>query len=203
MLITAPSGSGKSNVIQNLLWNDNFYKGYFDNVVFISPTIYEDKTAQHLFKIQETDEKLLLSDDIEHLDDIINNIVKSQHENNEENEHVLLVLEDCIGAIKATSTITNLIMRLRHYRISVIIVTQYYRAIPPKIRENCNAYLFFANNNQTEVDKIIEEIGSRFPDFKNKLTYATDEPYSFLFVKSSTKQLYKKFDELLYEWGKK
>lgn len=200
MLITAPSGSGKSVVIQNLLFNDNFYHNYFDHIVFISPTLYEDKTAQHLFKIQESDEKLQLSDDVDNMDSIIDNLLKYQHENNEENEHIILILDDCVGIIKSTSMITNKIMSLRHYRISVIIVTQYYRAIPPKIRENCNAYLFFANNSHKEVEKITEEIGARFPNFKYYLDGATAEPFSFLYIKSDKKQLYKKFDEVLYDW---
>jgi hypothetical protein len=200
MLINAPSGSGKSVVIQNLLFNDNFYHNYFDNIVFISPTLYEDKTAQHLIKIQETDNRLCLSDDVDNLDNIINGLLKYQEENNENGEHTILILDDCVGIIKATSLITNKIMSLRHYRISVIIVTQYYRAIPPKIRENCNAYLFFANNSHKEIEKISEEIGARYKNFKDYLDEATSEPYSFLYIKSDKKQLYKKFDKLLYDW---
>ena len=203
MLINAPSQSGKSNVIQNLIFNKNFYYGCFDSIVFVSPTLYEDKTAQHMIHNanldDDDDETIILRDDPENLDEIIEKIIKYQTENRDDNEQVLLILDDCIGTINKSSSINSFIMKARHYRVSIIISTQYYRAVDPKIRENCNAYLFFLNHSSKEVEKINEEIGVKFKNFKEYYDYATDAPYSFLYVNSKKSQLYKKFDELLVD----
>jgi hypothetical protein len=195
LLVNAPSGSGKSNMIQNLLFNDNFYKGMFDYTVYLSPTIHEDKTAQHMRDMD--DEKLILSDDVDKLDILVDNLMERQASDEHRDEHVLLVLDDCIGLIKKGSKLNTAIMKLRHYNVSVIMVTQYYRSVDPKVRENCSQYIFYKNANATEVKKIIDEVGGRFDDFKRYYDYATGEPYCFLFVDGY--RLYKNFETLLYD----
>jgi hypothetical protein len=195
LLVNAPSGSGKSNMIQNLLFNDNFYKGMFDYIVYLSPTIHEDKTAQHMREMD--DEKLILSDDVDKLDILVDNLMERQADDEHRDEHVLLVLDDCIGLIKKGSKLNTAIMKLRHYNVSVIMVTQYYRSVDPKVRENCSQYIFYKNANATEVKKIIDEVGGRFDDFKKYYEHATGEPYCFLFVDGY--KLHKNFDKLLYD----
>ena len=194
-LINAPSGSGKSVLNQNFIWNDNFYKDLFDYIIYLSPTIYEDKTAQHMHKID--DGKLIVSDEVDKLDVVISNLIERQSEEDHKGDHVLLILDDCIGLIKKGSALNTAIMKLRHYRVSVIMVTQYYRAVDPKVRENCSAFIFFKNANLTEVKKIVDDVGGGYDDFKKYYKYATKQPYSFLYVNG--RRLYKNFDELLYD----
>jgi hypothetical protein len=196
-LINAPSGSGKTNMIQNLLFNDNFYRGMFDRVIYLSPTVFEDKTLQHMRRMAEDSRNnLIISDQVERLGDLIQNLIESQMGGE---DHVLLVLDDCIGLIPKGSPINTFIMKARHYRISIIMVTQYYRGIDPKIRENSNAYIFYANANLTEVRKIEDEIGNNFKDFKKYYQLATEQPYNFLFVHGH--KLYHNFTDLLYVKG--
>jgi hypothetical protein len=200
MLLNAPSQSGKSNVIQNLIFNKNFYAdNCFDTIVFVSPTIFEDTTAKHMPQIAEYDEKLVLRDDPDNLDSIIDKLVEYQTEHHEENEHILLIMDDCISNINKSSAINKFIMKARHYRISIIIATQYYRAVDARVRENCNAYLLFLNHSHKEIEKVHEEIGNKFKNFEEYYDYATDQPFSFLYVNIKKGQLYKKFDELLVD----
>jgi hypothetical protein len=194
-LINAPSGSGKSVLNQNFIWNDNFYKDLFDAIIYLSPTIYEDKTAQHMHKME--DSKLIISDEVEELDTLISNLMERQSEEEHKDDHILLILDDCIGLIKRGSKLNTAIMRLRHYRVSVIMVTQYYRGVDPKVRENCSSFIFFKNANMSEVKKIVDEVGGGYDNFKKYYKYATSEPYCFLYVNG--RRLYKNFDELLYD----
>ena len=47
--IFAPPGSGKSNLISNLILRDEYFKDLFPNGVYIvSPTILQDLTSAHL-----------------------------------------------------------------------------------------------------------------------------------------------------------
>lgn len=195
MLINAPSGSGKSNMIQNLLFNDNFYKDKFSLTVYVSPTVYDDRTAQWMHKMDS--DKLVLTDRVEELDTIIENLIARQHEDEHKQDHILLILDDCIGLIKRGSKINTFIMRCRHSRISVAMVTQMYRAVDPKIRENSSCYIFYKNANDTEVRKIMDEIGGRFENFKAYYDYATSKPYHFLYIDGY--KLYRDFDMLLYD----
>ena len=51
LLMISPIRTGKSTIISNLLLNSHFYgQDYFDEVMCISPTIYNDKTSRFLKK---------------------------------------------------------------------------------------------------------------------------------------------------------
>lgn len=195
LLVNAPSGSGKSTMVQNLLWRREFYKDRFDMIYYLSPTIFEDTTAEHMHAMQ--DSRLVLSDQVDKLDILIQNLIERQSSNEYQGDHVLLVLDDCVGLIRRGSMINTFIMKCRHYRISVIMVTQYYRGVDPKLRENSSSYIFYKNANATEVRKIVDEIGGRFPDFKMYYDYATEVPYNFLYVNGN--RLYRNFSELIYD----
>lgn len=202
MVINAPSESGKSVLVQNTIFNDQFYcndkgESVFDLIVFVSPTVYEDTTTKPMLTIES--DKLVVSDDVENLDKIIMDLIEMQTERRDEREHILLVLDDCIGNIPRGSKLNTFIMKARQWRISIIICTQYYKGIDPKIRENTNAYIFFLNQSLSEVDKIRDEVGNKFKNFDKYYEYATNEPYSFLFVNVKKGRLYKKFDELLVD----
>jgi hypothetical protein len=186
--------SGKSNLIMNMIYNDNMYHKAFDQVIFISPTIHQDLTLE---KMREDDEIIKL-DDPEDLDDILKKIVDSQQEEENENDHLLLVIDDCLGYIKSGSYLNFLCTRYRHYRLSLIITSQDFRSIPNKIRQNATGYIIWKTNNQKELDKIIQEFGGMFKDFLLYYNEATDKPYNFLFMNLRNLSLYHNFDKLLY-----
>ncbi len=185
--------SGKSNLIMNVIYNDNMYHKAFDQVIFISPTIHQDLTLE---KMREDDEIIKL-DDPEDLDDILKKIVDSQQEEENENDHLLLVIDDCLGYIKPASYLNFLCTRYRHYRLSLIITSQDFRSIPNKIRQNATGYIIWKTNNKKELNKILEEFGSLFEGFEKHYKEATDKPYNFLFMNLRNLSLYHNFDTLL------
>ena len=51
LLMISPIRTGKSTIINNLLLNSNFFgQDFFDEVMCVSPTIYNDKTSRFLKK---------------------------------------------------------------------------------------------------------------------------------------------------------
>jgi len=152
--------SGKSNLIVNLIYNNNFYKKIFDNIVYISPTVYIDNTLQHL-----DDDDVLKFDNPEKLDDILKTVVESQNEDNHKKEHTLIIIDDCLP-LKRGSYLTYLATRYRHFRISLIITSQDYRSVPNIIRANASGYLIFKTSNKKEYKKLEDEFGSLFDNFE-------------------------------------
>ena len=195
LLVIAPTGGGKGVVIQNMLFNDQFYRDMFDLIVYVSPTIHEDRTASHMREME--DDKLILRDDVENLDRLLTELIDMQGQSDNKDRHTLLVLDDTIGLIKAGSKINSAIMSLRHHRISVIMVTQYYKGVSPRIRVNTSAFVFFKNANRAEVKKVIDELSGQYEDFEKYYRYATKSRFSFLFVDGT--RLYKNFTTLLYD----
>lgn len=199
LAIVAPTKSGKSNLIVNLLKNYHFgYNDAFKEIYYISPTVGIDDTLK---SINEDDDiiKINEEDDLKYLDDILNDIVKRQKaKDKDKREPVLIVLDDCLDYLKKSKRLDSLPSYCRHYNISIIITTQVYNALPTKLRKNCSAYLIARIYNNKDLQNIEEEIGANFHDFKDNYDNATKEKYSFLYVDNRNIELWKNFDELLW-----
>ena len=200
MALISPTRSGKSTTIVNLLKNSYFgYDDIFKEIYYISPTVGIDETLR---SINEDDDiiKIDQEEDLQYLDDILNDIVKSQKsKSKEEREPVAIFLDDCLDYLKKSKRLDSLPSYSRHYNISIIITTQVYNALPTKLRKNASAYLIARIYNNKDLQNIEEEIGANFHDFKNNYDKATKEKYSFLFVDNRNIELWKNFDELLWQ----
>jgi zona occludens toxin (predicted ATPase) len=201
-LITAVTKSGKSVGIVNLLYNDsiNFKKQFPPgNIFYISPTVQLDDTLKAVMK----DDDIVKIDDFESLDNldtILSEIVKEQKETPEdERENVLIILDDCISYLKS-KVLANLTTKNRHYRISLVITTQSFRAVNQVLRKNATCHLFYKMYNKKEIDAINEEILSGFEDGLKYYKIATEKPYSFLYANCRQMELYERFENKL--WSK-
>jgi hypothetical protein len=200
MCIHAPSRSGKSVVLTNFLYNDAFnFKKRFDKIIFISPTILIDQTLQYA-RDDEDVVKLHEEEFLENLDVVIRNILKEQKEHHDKEEPIdtLLILDDCLAYLKNKS-LSYLSTKNRHYGLSMIVTSQYYKKIDPVIRANATHWLFFKTNVEKEHMNVVEDMNS-FPKFEEHYKVATNEPYSFLFVNMLKMSLHKKFNtEPIYD----
>lgn len=196
-VLNGSTRSGKSTMVTNFLYNPDFYKNIFENVIIISPTVLNDDTLRFI----KEDEKITkISENFEFLDDILKTIVESQEDvEKEEREDVLIILDDMLGFLKRESYLTYLCTRYRHYKISILITTQSFRAIPNIIRTNADFVILFATQNKKEYKKIEEEYGGLIPDFETRFKEATDKPYNFMYINLKKIKVYHNFIEKLYE----
>lgn len=198
--IIAPTKSGKSVMILNYL--KNVLMGYsdnvFDEIYYISPTLPLDATLKAV-NDDETIIKITEDEDLENLDDILKELMKSQREkDDDEREHILIVLDDMIDYLKSSKMLGNLTTKNRHLKISLIIVSQVFNAIPVKARKNGTAYIFSNIYNQKDMNDINEEIGSNFPDFMDYYKEATKDKYNFLYCDMREMSLHHNFKKLLW-----
>jgi hypothetical protein len=205
LLMISPIRTGKSTIISNLLLNSNFYgQDFFDKVVCISPTIYNDKTSRFLRKAFDCHD--------EYSDALIQGIIQEQegYDNPEDRPDVALVLDDIIGQIRREAYLNHLASRFRHYNIKLLLMSsQNYRQVSPIIRSNCTHMIIgspFPNNK--ELGKIAEEIGDQFGGADNFLRIyhtATPEKYDFLYLDltKNPPEAWHKFDHLVALGGQK
>ena len=81
----------------------------------------------------------------------------------------------------------SLFTRGRHTMISTIVSTQKFNAIHPIIRTNATELYVYRLRNQKDLDAFLEELSALY-DKKTLLKlyqHATEQPFSFLYVKLS------------------
>ena len=203
VLMISPIRTGKSTIISNMLLNSEFYgQDYFDEVMVISPTIYNCKTSRFLKKAFDCYD--------EYSDELIDQLVDKQkgYENPEDRPEVAVVLDDIIGLVRREGRINHLASRFRHYNIKLLLMSsQNYRYVSPIVRSNAtNMIIGSPFPNAKELNKIAEEIGDQFGGADNFLGIyraATPKKYDFLYLdlQSNPPIAYKNFDEVIAYGG--
>lgn len=203
LLMISPIRTGKSTIINNLLLNSKFYgQDFFDEVMCVSPTIYNDKTSRFLKKAFDCYD--------EYDDSIIDALIEKQegYEDPQERPDIALILDDIIGLIRREAKVNHLASRFRHYNIKLLLMSsQNYRKVSPVIRSNAtNMIIGSPFPNMKELGKIAEEIGDQFGGADNflKIYYqATPNKYDFLYLdlQSNPPLAYHNFDEIIAVGG--
>jgi len=181
---SAPPGSGKTNVIINLLTNPLAFKKFFHIVYAIIPTFYNDPKWKAL-NIPE--DQVMTQFDSAAFVSLLEDHNKA--EGNGQNHRLLFIFDDAIANKELfnnnkDSILNKLAFNRRHWNASVWVVTQSYKMVPRNIRTNMSSWVFFATGNASEKDRIFEEMQGLLPDDAMEWIWddATAEPYSFLFV---------------------
>ena len=203
LLMISPIRTGKSTIINNLLLNSQFFgQDFFDEVMCISPTIYNDKTSRFLKKAFDCYD--------EYDDSLIDGLIEKQegYDDPQERPDVALILDDVIGVIRREAKVNHLASRFRHYNIKLLLMScQNYRKVSPIIRSNCtNMIIGSPFPNMKELGKIAEEMGDQFSGADNflKIYYAaTPKKYDFLYLdlQSNPPLAYHNFDKVIAVGG--
>jgi hypothetical protein len=161
MYICAPSGSGKTNLLMNMLIR--FYKKYFHRIYIFSGNYYDDDAYRVLDDVLPEDQ---IIDNKDLIDDKLEEIFDEQSEDKNKNRRVLIILDDFMLQSRNSKPLQLILTRGRAKNISVIIINQNYKGSDPVIRTNCTHLLFF-NTNDDEIRKIHSEHGSdmEYDDF--------------------------------------
>ena len=81
-------------------------------------------------------------------------------------DSVLLILDDAIQLgcfdLKRRNALTRSITECRHTKISVCMLTQYFKSIPPVVRE-CLTCIFFPNCSKSEKEHIYQTFDIEMP----------------------------------------
>ena len=198
MCLVAPTKSGKTVLLSNLLLRDDFYKDIHDNVTIMSNTIAQDETGRFLRKACEC---YTGYDDL-----VLAGIIEQQKQfDDDDRPFIGLIFDDILGSVKRNSYLNHLVTRSRHYGVGLLAISvQSFKAVGPTIRNNCNAFICLNLQNMSELDKISDEYSGMFGgDEKFRKIYhkATEQQYSFMFLdlQSNPARAFKCFTEQLAE----
>jgi hypothetical protein len=198
MTLVAPTKSGKSTILSNLLLRDDFYKGAMDNVTIMSNTIDQDVTSRFLRKACDTYTG--------YDDNVLAAIIEQQKQfDDEDRPFIGMIFDDILGSVKRNSYLNHLVTRSRHYGVGLLAISvQSFKAVGPTIRNNTNAFICCNLQNMSELDKISQEFsGMMGGDEKFRKIYhkATEQRYDFLYLdlQSNPARAFRCFEEQLAE----
>ena len=184
ILIIGGSGSGKTNVLLNLIDN----QPDIDKIYLYAWDLYEAK-YQYFINIPEkvglehfNDPKAF----IEYSNEMCN-VYKNIDKCNVGKDHkIFIVFNDMIADIiknkKINSIVTELFIRGRKFNISVVFITQSYFNVPKDVRLNTTHFFISKIPNRRELQQIAINHSSDIStkDFINIYRKCTAEPYPFL-----------------------
>ena len=206
IMMSGRSGSGKTNLLLNLMTKREFYGNYFHEILVFSPTAgsYDDSYK----KLNIPDKNFIKDFDKKTLDNIINyrkNLIDEKGiEWVAKNNRLLIILDDIIAnrSFLESPEALKMFALLRHYLVSVIVLIQSYTKLPRALRLNCNAVMVFPCL-MSEKKVLIEEVcpsNKTKKEFSELFNYATKGQYDFLYINNHAKpdnRIRKNLDEIL------
>ena len=208
-LLCAPSGSGKTVLLQQMIMN--LYDRCFSRIFIFSPSVNHDSVwepvkdyIENTLDVHETEEEQFYYDhyDPDALEKIIETqtrLVKHMKAKGQKKLYqILIIIDDFSDApefSRKSQLLHSLYTRGRHSCISTITSTQKLNAIHPIIRLNATELFIFRLRNYKDIETFLEET-SALLDKKTLLKIyqqCTAEPYSFLYVKLTAKTIHDMF----------
>ena len=146
------TGCGKSCKVVELLQNE--YKGHFEYIIFLCPTLRENKTYLECDSLW-TDNDIFLIDPKDQLLEYI-----EKFSNRFRGFETLFILDDCIATSELDKKRTKLLEIAifgRHRRHSLWLLTQSYSAIPKNLRRQKKQLFTWFLDEQSDFDQIAKE----------------------------------------------
>jgi len=209
-IISGASGSGKSNLIVNLLKSNKTtkdkkhkksYRNAFDNIILVSPSAHtiKDSPLENISDDQKFDS---ISED---MFDLIDSMTE---DGVEENKHTLLILDDVSSQLRTKENekmLNQLVKNRRHLNLSIWIVTHKVTDASPALRSNANLIFLFKPKTTREINTIQEEYMMMSKSQAESLMNAAyKDRYDFLLLDTSLRtgsdfRYFRNYNELLID----
>ena len=171
LVCVAPSGSGKTNMILNLIEKFSKGKGTFNSI-----TIITRNKGEPLYEYLEekSEKKVKIEEGLENLPAMDTFDKDLQH---------LVVFDDMVLE-KNQKVMSEMYIRGRKRGISVCYLSQSFYKIPKTIRSNCNYFVLLKLSGKRDLNLILSEfeLGVTKQELMEMYEDATKEKFSFLLV---------------------
>lgn len=208
-IISGASGSGKTNLLINLLKSNKqtkdkktklSYRKMFDKVIFVSPSAHTIKDSP-LEKIADDQKFVELNEEVF---DLVDNI---SDEAVEDNVHNLLILDDVSSQLRGANEkpLNQIIKNRRHKNLSIWVVGHKVTDLSPALRSNASMLFLFKPKTNKEIAAIQEEymlMPKKQADEIMNAAYKTR--YDFLLIDTSLRknadfEFFRNFNKLVFE----
>jgi len=110
----------------------------------------------------------------------------------------IIILDDLSTELKSTS-VTALLKKNRHFKAKIILSSQYLNDLLPAARKQLDYFILFKGHPRAKIDEIHRDASIAIPqeEFYNLYKFATEEPWSFLYVDTVKGEFRRNFNTLI------
>jgi GTPase SAR1 family protein len=205
MIICGKAGSGKTSLLMNMISNkgeNRIYRKVFDKILLVMPVnsrksinknplddLPDDQTFNE-FSFDVIDKVKEIRDEFDELDKKKKRV-----------RHQLLILDDITATLKnidIQKSLIELATNRRHYKLSIILLVQYIRAVPRPVRFQTTALIFFKPANQLD-SKIVEEeyVNLKRDEYNDLTRFVWQDQHDFLYVDKQNETYYKNLQKII------
>lgn len=168
IVVSAPSGTGKTNFVMNLIQHFCRGKGTFADIMVLT----KDK-AEPLYEYLET-KGVNIQEGLHNLPDL-NKFDKDVNH--------LIVIDDLMLA-KNQEQVCEYFMRCRKRNVTIMYLAQHFFKIPVLVRQNSNYFVILKAGNRRSLNLILTEfsVGVSKEQLQNMYEYATKDKFNFLLI---------------------
>jgi hypothetical protein len=184
-ILCGASGSGKSNVLANLMTREDMYKGYHDIIFLFSST--PDDMLDMVDIPKERIFTQLDASKLQHILDTAREIIEKDCKKDISiAPKILIIFEDCVADSKFlnSAAFLSVFTQLRPHICQALITTQAYHLIPRKARINATNVMFF-KGGVSENERIGLEYcapGLNKDQMMKMIDVACEERFNFLHI---------------------
>jgi hypothetical protein len=201
-IIVGPGGFGKTIILVNLLTRPEAWRGLFERIYVVSPTIHLDRSwdvlkdyQKNVMKVNPKEQTYWDSWDEEAMQSLLDRQMKVTEMQKSRGMRscysVALIVDDVADnpeICRGSRVLQTCFVRMRHAFLTTVISVQKYRVLSPLIRVNCTDLIVGNIRSMQDLDAIAEECSAQTggkKGFFKLYEEATRERYSFLNIKLS------------------
>jgi len=192
-------GSGKTSTTLSLL--RDVFSQCFHNIFIIIPenSLHSIPVKDNLFLPKENESKFIYHD---YSEETLQEILDQLHDESADGYSSLLVIDDFGQKFKTDKRCENLlntiIIRMRHLKTSIFLLTQNIYQNPKKWREVCTNLICF-DLGKSQMEKIFNEFFDYKKEQFDEIMKLYKNPWDYLLLNLKHKRLFFDYNEILFD----